>query len=60
MANLIRNKLMTDDQRKLYGFVEVDEISVDGKPKRGRHPWELREGVPAPAAGIPQRVHMAL
>jgi transposase len=43
MANLIRNKLMTDDQRKLYGFVEVDETSVDGKPKRGY----LAPGTPA-------------
>jgi transposase len=35
MANLIRNKLMTEDQRKLSGYVEVDEASVDGKP--GKH-----------------------
>ena len=35
MANLIRNKLMTEDQRKLHGYVEVDETSVDGRPKRG-------------------------
>jgi transposase len=34
MANLIRNKLMTDDQRMLHGFVEVDEASVDGKPRK--------------------------
>jgi len=35
MFNLIRNKLMTEDKRQLYGFVEVDETSVDGKPRRG-------------------------
>ena len=34
MANLIRNKLMTEDQRKLHGYVEVDEASVDGKPRK--------------------------
>jgi hypothetical protein len=34
MANLIRNKLMTEDQRKLSGYVEVDEASVDGKPRK--------------------------
>jgi transposase len=34
MANLIRNKLMTGDRRKLHGYVEIDETSVDGKPRR--------------------------
>jgi transposase len=34
MANLIRNKLMTEDGRKLHGYVEVDEASVDGKPRK--------------------------
>ena len=38
MANLIRNKLMTPDQRLLAGYVEVDETSVDGKPRRGYLP----------------------
>jgi transposase-like protein len=33
MANLIRNKLMTPDQRLLSGYVEVDETSVDGRPR---------------------------
>jgi transposase-like protein len=39
MFNLIRNKLMTDDTGPLSGDVEVDEASVDGKPKRkpGEH-----------------------
>lgn len=36
MANLIRNKLMTPDQRKLSGYVEVDETSVDGRPRPGQ------------------------
>jgi len=35
MFNLIRNKLMVDDQRPLAGYVEVDETSVDGKPRKG-------------------------
>ncbi len=36
MLNLIRNQLMTeDDDKPLSGEVEVDEASVDGKPKRG-------------------------
>ncbi len=34
MFNLIRNKLMADDDTMLSGDVEVDEASVDGKPKR--------------------------
>jgi transposase len=34
MANRIRNRLMTEDQRPLYGFGEVDETSVDGKPRK--------------------------
>jgi transposase-like protein len=36
MANLIRNKLMTPDQRLLSGYVEVDETSVDGRPRPGQ------------------------
>ena len=34
MFNLIRNKLMTDDDEQLFGDVEVDETSVDGKPRK--------------------------
>ncbi len=34
MFNLIRNKLMAPDQRLLAGYVEVDETSVDGKPRK--------------------------
>jgi transposase len=33
MFNLIRNKLMTEDARQLTGYVEVDETSVDGRPR---------------------------
>jgi transposase-like protein len=33
MFNLIRNKLMTEDKRLLTGYVEVDETSVDGRPR---------------------------
>ena len=34
MFNLIRNKLMADDGTMLSGDVEVDETSVDGKPRK--------------------------
>jgi transposase-like protein len=34
MANLIRNKLMSDDTGPLSGDVEIDEASVDGKPRK--------------------------
>ena len=34
MFNLIRNKLMTEDKRLLAGYVEVDETSADGKPRK--------------------------
>ena len=34
MFTLIRNKLMTEDGRPLTGYVEVDETSVDGKPRK--------------------------
>ena len=37
MFNLIRNKLMVEDGKPLSGFVEVDEASVDGKPRRGTY-----------------------
>ena len=35
MFNLIRNKLMADDDGPLSGEVEMDETSVDGKPRKG-------------------------
>lgn len=34
MFNLIRNKLMTEDDEPLCGQVEIDETSVDGKPRK--------------------------
>ncbi|HST33205.1 MAG TPA: IS1595 family transposase [Solirubrobacteraceae bacterium] len=34
MFNLIRNKLMVEDGEPLKGDVEVDEASVDGKPRK--------------------------
>ncbi len=34
MFNLIRNKLMSEDDELLSGRVEVDEASVDGKPRQ--------------------------
>jgi hypothetical protein len=34
MFNLIRNKLMTQDDLPLTGEVELDETSVDGKPRK--------------------------
>jgi transposase len=34
MCNLIRNKLMADDDEPLRGAVEIDETSVDGKPRK--------------------------
>jgi transposase len=34
MSNLIRNKLMTEDKRALTGYIEVDETSVDGRPRQ--------------------------
>lgn len=36
MFNLIRNKLMAEDDEQLSGRVEIDETSVDGKPRK-RH-----------------------
>jgi transposase-like protein len=38
MFNLIRNKLMADDSGRLRGDVEVDEASVDGKPRKKQGP----------------------
>jgi transposase len=39
MFNLIRNKLMADERGLLRGDVEVDEASIDGKPRKpqGQH-----------------------
>lgn len=34
MLNLIRNRLMNDDGEMLSGIVEIDETSVDGKPRK--------------------------
>jgi len=34
MFNLIRNKLMVEDGMQLRGDVEVDEASIDGKPRK--------------------------
>jgi transposase len=34
MFNLIRNKLMVEDDKPLSGQVEIDETSVDGKPRK--------------------------
>jgi transposase-like protein len=34
MLNKIRNELMTDDGELLAGEVEIDETSVDGKPRK--------------------------
>jgi transposase len=34
MLNKIRNELMTDDGQPLSGDVEIDETSVDGKPRK--------------------------
>ena len=38
MFNLIRNKLMADDDEPLSGEVEIDETSVDGKPRKFASP----------------------
>jgi len=34
MFNLIRNKLMAEDDEPLGGHVEIDEASVEGKPRK--------------------------
>jgi len=38
MFNKIRNVLMADDNGQLFGRVEVDETSVEGKPRKGYLP----------------------
>jgi transposase len=49
MFNLIRNKLMADDDEPLSGRVEIDETSVDGKPRKFaspvKRPNAISEGV---------------
>jgi transposase-like protein len=35
MLNVLRNRSMADDGEPLWGDVEADETSVDGKPRRG-------------------------
>jgi transposase-like protein len=47
MFNLIRNKLMADDDEPLSGDVEIDETTWGGKPKR---PHGESKYVPAPGA----------
>ncbi len=37
MFTLIRNKLMTEDDEPLSGDVEIDETSVDGRPRVKHH-----------------------
>lgn len=39
MFNRIRNQLMTDDTGPLCGDVEIDEASVDGKPRKPQGPY---------------------
>jgi transposase-like protein len=34
MFNLIRNRLMAEDDGQLFGTVEVDETSVEGRPRK--------------------------
>ncbi len=46
MLNKIRNELMKDDGAMLSGDVEVDEASVDGKPRKKQGQRELRGTVP--------------
>jgi transposase len=47
MLNKIRNEVMVDDGVPLQGDVEIDEASVDGKPrKQAREHREIRIGQP--------------
>jgi transposase len=46
MLNKIRNVAMTDDGATLSGDVEIDEASVDGKPRKKQGQRELRGTVP--------------
>jgi len=40
MFTLIRNRLMAEDRKPPTGYVEVDEASVDGKPRKGKAMFE--------------------
>jgi transposase-like protein len=55
MFNLIRNKLMTEDGRPLAGYVEVDEASVDGKPRKKQGPPIKVSGTRSEAAKLRER-----
>jgi len=60
MFNRIRNELMHDDgERQLWGDVEVDETSIEGKPrKRGlskKEAAQLRERSRATVVGMAER-----
>jgi transposase len=45
MFNLIRNKLMADDDEPLAGEVEIDETSVDGKPRKFQGAVKRRDAI---------------
>jgi transposase-like protein len=62
MANLIRNQLMEQDEEKLEGHVEADETWIGGKPRAAdiRYPGRLPLSLRQVAAGLPERVRMAL
>ncbi len=53
MFNLIRNKLMAPDDGKLSGDVEIDEASVDGKPRKHPAPTSASTGA-ARSTGNPR------
>ncbi len=55
MLNLIRNKLMVDNTGPLSGDVEVDEASVDGKPRRKQGERLTRPGTRSEAAKLRER-----
>ena len=58
MFNRIRNELMDDDDEPLSGDVEVDETSVEGKPRkhlRPREAMQLRERSRATVVGMVER-----
>jgi transposase len=55
MFNLIRNKLMVEDGMPLKGDVEVDEASVDGKPKRKQGEPIKRPNTRSDAAKLRER-----
>ena len=55
MFNLIRNKLMADETGPLRGDVEVDEASVDGKPRKKQGPPIKVAGTRSEAAKLRER-----